>query len=411
MRPAVSLASRIPGAPVRRRAPARHYPDPVALTRRSALTLLAVTGLSGCAFEPISWETPDPSKPTTPSTPDGVEVRPDYFAQSGDSGARTLPEGVPVPQRIATPHLDARLDRIFAGDSLGAVTAAQVRERTAIRAPKGSELIAFTLEAGSPAFGGPQAAQVDMGIDFGDGQRYPIKSPFGLFSADRGTYDRGWALCIFSVPIGSTVLLTVADQGKVVTLDLRTGKPVDDEGWRANRGFRERIEVEVVGGAKVLERDLVTAPVNGHQLTTRLRMGLDPVAAHGLVPWSPDGGWAEGDRQWLRLATKARVEFVPSDPSVVIDLDVPRSFSYAEAQEAPIAARLPESITTESIQRGSAELDVTWLVPGLASQAVVSISPVGTAAVRFSDHPDVGAQFTGEAPQVSYVLTFTPRNQ
>ncbi|NHB84515.1 hypothetical protein G7085_07605 [Tessaracoccus sp. HDW20] len=94
-------------------------------------------------------------------------MRADYFAQSPDSGARTLSEGVPAPQRISTPHFDARLDRRFVGDALGAVTAAQVRERTGIRAPDGYELVAFTLQAGTPTFGETDASSARIEIEVG----------------------------------------------------------------------------------------------------------------------------------------------------------------------------------------------------------------------------------------------------
>ena len=388
-----------------------NYPDPVPLTRRSALTLLAVSGLSGCTFTPIKWEQGEAAPSATGKGDGAVEIRPDYFAQSPDSGARTLSEGVPSPQRISTPHFDARLDRRFAGESLGAVTAAQVRERGGIRAPEGHDLLAFTLEAGTPTFAETDESRARIDIQVGDGLSYPVKAPFGLFSSERGTYDRAWALFVFAVPTGSPVALNVTDEGKKVSVDLRTGAPVVDDAWHATRGFRERVDIEVVGGQQVIERDLTTAPVNGQNLASRFRLGLDPDAGYGLVPWNPEGGWAPEGRQWLRVAMRARVEFVPSEPNVVIDLDVPRSFVYTEAMEAPIGAHLPKTITTESIQRGSGTLDVTWVVPGAAAEARFVCNPVGVAVARFSDHPDVPVEFTGAAEQAQYTLKFTPREE
>ncbi|SHI31324.1 hypothetical protein SAMN02745244_00095 [Tessaracoccus bendigoensis DSM 12906] len=377
------------------------------LTRRSALALLAVTGLSGCTFKPIQW---DPSAAPIVSAPgDGaVEVRADYFAQSPDSGDRTLQEGIPVSLRISTPHFDARFDRRFTGQSLGAVTAAQVREQAPIKAPDGYELVAFTLEAGAPIFGATEDAAARVSIEIGDGVTFPLAAPFGRYNASTGSYDRNWALVVFSVPSEVPVTLAVVDADKRVSVDIRSGEPVVDEGWRANRGFRERIQIGVEGGQSVLERELV-AVVNGQQVHSRFRLGLDPVAAYGLVPWNPEDGWAEGDRQWLRIAMNAKAEFVPDSPTMIVDLDVTRSFSYQEAPAEPLAAQLPRTITTEAIQRGSSELDVTWAVPGAGDSASLTCNPVGTALVRFSDHPDVAAEFTGSAQPVTYELRFSPR--
>ncbi|NHB84514.1 hypothetical protein G7085_07600 [Tessaracoccus sp. HDW20] len=140
---------------------------------------------------------------------------------------------------------------------------------------------------------------------------------------------------MFAVRSGSAVALSVTDEAKKVTVDLRTGAPLVGDAWHATRGFRERVGIEVVGGQQVLDRDLTTAPVNGQQLSSRFRLGLDPGAGYGLVPWNPEGGWAPEGMQWLRVSMRARVEFVPSDPTVVIELDVPRSFIYTEACRRP----------------------------------------------------------------------------
>ncbi len=379
-----------------------NYPEPVNLTRRSALALLAVTGLSGCSFSPIQWEDPEALPSPSPSGDGAVEVRSDYFAQSPDTGDRTLSEGIPVSLRIATPHFDAWLDRRFHGKSLGAVTTAQVRESTAIRAPEGHELIAFTLKAGTPAFSDSGTDGARVAIIAGDSLHYPLAAPFGP------SYDRGWALYILTVPEGVPVVLTVTDEGKVVTVDLRTGEPEADEPWRANRGFRERVAIEIVEGPAILERDLL-AVVNGQQLRSRFRLGLDPQAPSELVPWNPESGWAEENMQWLWIAMNAKVEFVPSDPAMLIELDVPGSFSYREAQADPIPAHLPRMITTEAIQRQSQDLDVRWAVPGAATDAQFDCSPVGVAVARFSDHPDVAAEFTGAPSQQTWTLKFTPK--
>lgn len=387
-----------------------NYPEPVALTRRSALALLAVSGLAGCSFEPITWETTTANPTADASTDPAAEVRADYFAQSPDSGARTLLEGVPAAQRISTPHFDARLDRRFVGEEIGAETAAQLRERTPIRASKDHELVAITLQAGVPSFADSEAGGASISIELGDGVKLPVQQPFGALDRERGRYVRDWALLVFSVPTGAPVRLAVADEGKTVRVDLREGAPIVDQAWEANRGFRERVDIEVVDPAAVLHREVQTAPVNGQVQKSRFRLGLNPDAARGLVPWNPQSGWAPDGRQWLRVAMRAKVEFAPADPAVFATLDVKRSFSYVEGRDAPLAPNLPETIETEVLQRGTAELDVTWAVNGAASEAQLICNPVASAMyARYTDHPDVAATFVGRPEQAMFTLRITPR--
>ena len=378
----------------------------MALTRRSALALLAATSLSGCSFEPIQWG-PDTGGSTSGAQGKATEVSPTYFAQSPDSGTRSLSEGAPASQRISTPHFDARLDRTFIGPQISAETAAQIREESSLSAPNGYELVAFTLEAGTPYFAPAEGANAQVNLIIDD-RSVPLQAPFGTYSESSG-YVRQWALVVFCVPESSAVVLAVTDAEQTVQVDVRTGAPIADTAWQLTRGFRERVAVEITGGSEVLNRTIVTDPVNGQQLTFQFQLGIDPTAERGLVPWNPEDGWASEGNQWLRIAMNAKVNFVPGDQAVHVDLDVTNSFSYSEGDNAPVQPHRPKSIVTTEIQRAAAVLDVTWIVPGDADAATVRCSPSGTVQVQFSDHPTVRGDFSGAAPTATYQLAFATR--
>lgn len=389
-----------------------NYPDCVPLTRRSALALLAVSGLTGCSFSPIVWESTEANPDGGESGAAGKEVRPDYFAQSPDSDARTLDEGAMSSQWVSTPHFDARLDRTFVGAELGAKTSRQVREPSPIRAPEGHELVAFTMEAGSPVFGdagkdgGEHVAQV--AIEVNEAIKLPLTAPFGVFSPAEG-YARPWALIILCVRTGESVKLAVRDEGKTVRVDLRTGAPEVDADWAATRGFRERVTIGVSETSAVLRRDIQTDKVNEQVQRSNFRLGLKPDAGGGLVPWLTTEGWAPEGSQWLYVKMNALVTFTPATPAIIMSLDVPRSFVYQAGTSAPIEALPIEGgITTEQIQRESKTLDVTWSIPDGDDQARITCNPVGRMVARYTDHPDVAAQFIGAPQQVMFRLKFTP---
>lgn len=387
-----------------------NYPDPVPLTRRSALALLAVGGLTGCAFKPISWGEPTGSPVPTASADNALEVAEDYFNQSPDSGAKMLNEGITTMQRISTPHFDARLDRRFAGETLSAQTVAQVFEQGAIRAPQGFELVAFTLQAGHPYYGETDTARAAVEILVAASTVIPLTAPFGVFNDTTRRFAREWVLVILAVPAGAPVMLQVRDEGLTVAVDLRSGAPVVDEAWAANTGFRERVGIKVIGDDQVFHRTLATLPTGALQKqTSRFSFGIKPQASWGLVPWNSEDGWAEKGKQWLRISTGARVAFEPpGNPAVIMDIDVVNSFQYVEGTAAPIPAHRPKTITTEAIYNGEAVLDVTWLVPGMESRATITCNPVGELRARYSDHPDVSAEFTGAASPISFTLAFSP---
>ena len=71
------------------------------------------------------------------------------------------------------------------------------------------------------------------------------------------------------------------------------------------------------------------------------------------MPWNPEQGWAEEGQQWLLLLkVQARVSFSPPQPQFVVQIDVPRSFTYQDEDGKEFPALMPKTIiTTEAIQR------------------------------------------------------------
>lgn len=382
----------------------------VPLTRRSALALLAVGPLTGCTFTPIAWEDPTASPTSAASADDATVVAADYFNRSPDPAPKTLSEGVSTLQRISTPHFDARLDRRFAGKRLSAQTTAQIYEPGAVRAPQGGELIAFTLQAGSPCFLEDVKAAAQVDIVVGGGVVLPLTAPFGVFNRDTGTFEREWVLSVCAVPEGADVALRVTDEGRRVSVDLRTGAPIEDEGWVATAGFREPLAVRIGDARQRLTRELVTVPTDTTPVqTSTFELDLALEAIDALLAWTPEDGWAQPGMRWLRIATGARASFEPADnPSAVMDIDVVKSFLYREGTAAPVGAHRPRSVTTQEVMDGKAVLDVTWLVPTPRERVTITCDPVGVIEALYRDHDPIAMKATGPANHLAFALEFAP---
>lgn len=380
------------------------------LTRRSAIALLAIAPLTGCAFEPITWENPSAAPTVDQSADDAALVPEEYFNRSPDSAPKLLPEGTTTMQRISTPHFDARLDRRFAGPRLGAQTMAQVYEPGAVRAPEGFELIAFTLQAGRPFYAETGSATAVLEVLVGDSTALPLAAPFGVFDQTTRRFERQWVLTVLAVPLGADVALRVRDEGKAVEVNLRTGAPRVDDAWAANAGFRQPVSIEVTGEQQVFTRELATLPTDGTPpQTSTFKFGIAPEASRGLVPWNPEDGWADPGTQWLRVDNHARVLFEPvGAPAVVMEIDVPKSFQYTEGTAAPIPALRPKTMTTDAIRDGVAPMEVTWMVPAQENRAIFTCNPVGRAEAHYSDHAPIPMEYTGQADPLVFVLSITP---
>lgn len=368
---------------------------------------MGVGAVSGCSFTPVNFsgETPTPSSSDVvdPST----TVDPEFFVRVGDQGAKFLFEGAEIGQRFSTPHLDGMLVELFVGESLSLASAEQVGQRSPIRAPDGHELAAFTLQSGVPGFVGGVGHEASALLRVGD-RRIPLPMLFDEFIPQDGAHLSPWEMVCLCLPTGSDVILEVTDEGKVISLDLRTGKPEPGDGWDATTGFRERWSITCDPATGLYSRAFTTVPPDGVEPETgQLSIGLRPDTGDGLRPWTPAQGWAPPSQQWLEIGMDAKVQWeariIPQ-----FTLSVPESFFHADQGGEQVAAVQPDSITTDAISTGQADLVVVWAVTATGGPTTISFTAVGAMTVDYADVGSVPARFSADAPPIEFTLRHEP---
>lgn len=370
--------------------------------------LLAVGGLSGCTFEPIVW---DDASPEPTGTPDpGRVVGKEFFARSADRSAKTLAGGIESNLRISTAHFDGYLVARSVSTRLDGETAKQVRQRSAIEAPEGRELVAFVLRAGIPGF--IESGEQTAGFRIINGD-LPIRvvSPFGRVVG--AAYEVPYVMFVLSVPKGGPVLFQVDDVGQSVTVDVRTAQPALDEGWERNAGFRKDLLMSFEPTAGTYRLPAQTVPSDPEVPIQRASFRLDvaPTSSYGLVPWNPQGGWAEAGRQWMRIQMNAEVSFESDDNvAMEMDLDVRRSFTFVDASGTSHAPQLPLTMTSEAIRRGQGVLDILWQVPADTMGGRILVHPEGRLQAHYSDAPTVPVTVSSTPAPLSFAVILTEKS-
>lgn len=361
--------------------------------------------VTGCSFTPVTF-----SEPTTPTPSSSVDptvtLDPEFLVRATDGGDKTLVEGIRNDQRFSTPHLDGSLVGSFVGEALSLVSASQLGQQTPIRAPEGHELAAFILRGGRPGFVETVDHAASVQLRIGD-RRIPVPKLFNSFSTQSDEYLTQWEMFCLCLPAGDAIALEVTDEGKTISLDLRTGVPLIDEAWKATTGFRERFEIVCDPASGVFKRTFSTLPPPGLEADTgEMSLGLLPDTVRGLKPWTPAQGWAPDGKQWLSIPMNARVGW-DGRVAALLTLRVPESFIHRD-RDGQVAAEDPDTITTDQITTGQVDLVVVWPVTGREGASTISFNAVGELAVDYAETAGVPAQFTSPALPVEFTLTATP---
>lgn len=373
------------------------------ITRRA--TLLAALALGGCSMEPMRFVEEDDTPPPPTEEPARI-VDAQFFERSLDGSVKTLHEGPGAELRIATPHVDCVLRGFYVGQVLTAETAMQVGVPEAIAAPQGHELVAFILQGGRPAYGRTPDRHETSALRIG-GRNIPLESLFDDYIGDVG-WLREWEFITLCVPEGEDVMLEIEDQDRTVRIDLREGVPVEDDGWAATRGFRERQIVAIDPASGVFQREFETQPPEGFEVDRgRVVMQLRPDTSFSTVPWIPTLQWAPEGQQWLLLPMLSTVSYDNNLPPN-LKIDVPASFLYRDQMGQTIPAASPETISFEELLRGQADMGLVWPVSGTDTTATVEIDLVGQLSVDYVEQAGVPAQFLGESQALEFTVTFTP---
>lgn len=353
-------------------------------------------------MEPIRFveETASPSGPPT-DQPQVVDRQ--FFERVLEGSSKTLRDGDILDLRIASPHVNCVLRNLFVGPVLSAETALQLRIPTAIAAPEGHQMLAFTLQGELPLYDRTADRHEQASLRVA-GQ--PIELPDLFDSYVRGEgWLREWEMVAMVVPEDAEVLLAVEDQGRTVTVDLRAGVPVEDEHWEANRGFRERRSMTVEPQVGLFQAEFETQPPEGYDPDPgRMILQLQPDVAYATIPWIPTLQWAQPGRQWLLVPMLTRASYDNLPPQM--EIDVAGSFTYRDQAGAAVAAVAPQSLTFEQLLRGQADLALVWEVSGNDQEGTIVADLHGPLTVDYSDAPSIPATFTETPTPVEFRCRF-----
>lgn len=373
------------------------------ITRRT--TLLAALALGGCSLEPVRFVDDDDGPPPATQEPARI-VDPQFFERALDGGVKTLHEGPISELRIATPHINCALRGFYSGAMLTAETALQVGVPEAIAAPEGHELVAFILQGDLPAYGRTPDRSEATSLRIGS-RVVPLESLFDTFIDDVG-WLREWEFIALCVPEGDEVLLVIEDQGREVTVDLRAGAPVENEGWSATRGFRQRLRMACDPPSGVFQRSFETRPPEGFQADQGgIVMQLRPDTSFDTVPWIPTLQWAPDDQQWLLVPMLSTLSYDNNLPPS-LDIDVANTFVYRDELGRGIPAAAPDRLTFEELLRGQADMGLVWPISGEDESGTIVIDIVGSLSVDYAEVSGVPAEFTGDPVPLEFDCTFTP---
>lgn len=352
--------------------------------------------LVGCS-EPIDFA-PAEHRSVAPSDdgiPDPITVEPGFVARSTVGRRVTLPGSVEPQLVVATPRFDGRIGDILTTRELSYELARMLDQTTPLTAPSGHRFVAFTAQAGRPAF--PEAGSRTAGVVLHvDGAPQPLRSMFGGMNRDR-QYQVQWEFIVACIPDEGKLVLAVTDEGQTVQVDLVTGQPIVDEAWQLCEGFRRRRVVVFSPQQSVFERAFTAQPQGYEPATGLFRMTLAPNNAF-LAPWNPVNGWAPMGEMWLTIPMNARVEF--EQIGAQIELDVPRSLTLRIDGGATLDVLDPATLATEDVRRQRADLITTHRVPLALTGADLEFNAQGTVSVDFRDMPGVAGAFTGQGKPV-----------
>lgn len=354
-------------------------------------------------MEPIRFveETPTASGPPTDSA---QVVDRQFFERVLEGSSKTLREGDILDLRIASPHVNCVLRSLFVGPVLSAETALQLRIPKAISAPEGHELLAFTLQGELPLYDRTPERSESASIRVA-GQSIALTDLFDSYVRGEG-WLREWEMVAMVVPEEAEVLLAIQDQGSTITVDLRTGTPVEDDAWAANQGFRERRTMTLEPQVGLFQAAFETRPPEGFDPDPgRMILQLQPDVAYATIPWIPTLQWAEPGKQWLLVPMLTRASYDNLPPQM--EIDVAASFTFRDQTGDEIPSVSPEALTFEELLRGQADLALVWPVSGADEQGTIVVDLQGPLTVDYSDAPSIPAVFTEQPAPVEFRCQFS----
>lgn len=337
--------------------------------------------------------------PTGDGIPAPETVEPGFVARSTVGRHVELPGSVQPLLAFSTPRMDGRITDILTTREIPYDIAQLLDRTTPLKAPKGHRFVAFTAQAGRPTFPDTTGQAVGVVLHV-DGVPQPLRNMFGGLNRDRQYLVR-WEFVVACIPDDGNLVLAITDEGKTVQVDLVTGRPIVDEAWNLNEGFRRRRVTVFSPSQGMFERSFTAQPPGYEPATGLFRIGFAPDNAL-LVPWNPVNGWAPPGEMWLTIPMNAKVEF--EQIGAQIELDMPRSLTLLGEGGKTFELITPKRALSEDIRRQRSDVLATYKVPLALSSARLDFNAQGKAIVDFKDMPGVQGTFSGSAQPVRFQL-------
>jgi len=261
--------------------------------------------------------------PTT-AAPDHLEIVAGYV-DVGDA-----PTGA---GELSGPHFDLAIDEVATTTVLKGAHADYLDLAAPLQAAPGHE---FVLARLPPSVEPPRfertSENVQEALLVGD-QRRPLVDVL-----DRLAQYVELTLVV-SVPRGAPVILQITDEGRPLSLDVRTGDVAPDSTYRVEysqefspRDYGETGTVEAFGRTRPLKVEIFWSSGYGHS----------------LEPFVPSAGWAPPGRSWLliqgplRASSSTVLDYGIFGFGLVFDLDLAATFGLAQPDGPTTRAEAPQ---------------------------------------------------------------------
>lgn len=304
------------------------------------------------------------------------------------------------PGELTGPHFDLKIAEVATTAVLKGSPADNLDLDEPLQAAADHEFVLAKLRSNfEPPRWERKDANVEVAVVVAD-QRRPLAGV-----VDRLSAYTDLALVV-SVPEGAPVTLEVTDEGRPLSLDLRTGSLAGNSTYQVlyseeltRLDYEETGTVEAFGRTRLLKVEIV---------------GLwSSTDSHSLEPFVPSAGWAEPGRSWLLIPGLRTSSSIPYDPNLfgfdmAFDLDTAATFGLAQPGGTITRAEAWQPFGVDDLEtNGILGFNVIFDVPDSFRTGTLQITLDGPMTARL-DGSSVPTGWATPPPPAQLPIVFSP---